>query len=295
MGNRQQSRLVLICRPAQKRYFKQNLHAIIVFACLLLLSMPFSYAEHTDRLALPAELFAEKDWSACMLECRRILIAEPNNNAIRLLYASAGARLPHGLTDELDLLVKSKHVSMATRHAAEMDLARLLWKKGSTIDAFEHFTAVFIETNSSDMFKRAGCSLAILLEQNKKLAKSHTYIEPQLKSCSSLWSSALIADCAPDNSSDKSSWTGKPAKWIISFYQAQIAPAIGERCSLSPSCSAYAMQALRKHGALGLAMYADRAVREPDVIQNCKNPVIIDNRRKYRDTVDEHDYWLTSP
>ncbi|MCK5849558.1 MAG: membrane protein insertion efficiency factor YidD [Kiritimatiellae bacterium] len=285
----------MICPSLQKRYLAQSIYIVFALICLLMLPSSPSYADHTDKLPLPVALFAEKNWSACRLECRRILITDPTNNIIRLLCASAGARSSDGITEDLDQLIKNKGISMVIRHAAGMELARLLLKKGSITAAFEHFVTVFIETDSSGMFKQSGYSLSVLIKQNRELTNSHAYLKPQLKSCSSLWTPALIAECSQENVPDKSSWSGKPAEWIISFYQAQIAPAIGERCSLSPSCSAYAIQALRKHGALGLAIYADRAVREPDVIQNSKNPVIIGKRRKYRDTLDEHDYWMASP
>jgi len=83
-----------------------------------------------------------------------------------------------------------------------------------------------------------------------------------------------------------------PARLLIRFYRVQISPAIGQRCSLHPSCSEYARQALLKHGPLGLAMYADRAVREPRVVAERKNPVTRNGRRLYRDPLEEHDYWL---
>ena len=66
---------------------------------------------------------------------------------------------------------------------------------------------------------------------------------------------------------------GWPARQAVAFYQRQIAPAIGDRCSLWPSCSAYAMEACAAHGALGLAIYADRAVREPDVAAEVRTAV----------------------
>ena len=83
-----------------------------------------------------------------------------------------------------------------------------------------------------------------------------------------------------------------PARWLIAFYQQQIAPAIGRRCSLQPSCSAYAGKALRKHGLLGLAIYADRCIREPHVVSERRAPVMIDGTLKYEDPLEDHDYWL---
>ena len=84
----------------------------------------------------------------------------------------------------------------------------------------------------------------------------------------------------------------RPAEGMIALYRTQISPAIGDRCSLYPSCSEYCMQAMRRHGLLGLAMYADRAVREPDVVRKQQDPVIINGKRKYRDPLEDHDWWM---
>jgi len=83
-----------------------------------------------------------------------------------------------------------------------------------------------------------------------------------------------------------------PVRWAILLYRAQIAPALGRRCSLLPSCSEYTLQALGRHGLLGIAMYADRAVREPSVVAEARNPVFERGRRRYADPVEAHDWWM---
>lgn len=37
---------------------------------------------------------------------------------------------------------------------------------------------------------------------------------------------------------------------LIAFYQKHISPAFPRRCRFTPTCSAYAMEAIRKYGAL---------------------------------------------
>lgn len=37
---------------------------------------------------------------------------------------------------------------------------------------------------------------------------------------------------------------------LIAFYQKHISPAFPPRCRFTPTCSAYAMEAIRKYGAL---------------------------------------------
>jgi hypothetical protein len=88
-------------------------------------------------------------------------------------------------------------------------------------------------------------------------------------------------------------WIAAPFAAVIRFYGSQVSPAIGRRCSLWPSCSAYAVEAVRKHGLLGIAMYADRAVSEPGIVAAARRPVEVDGRRRYADPVEDHDWWMT--
>lgn len=86
--------------------------------------------------------------------------------------------------------------------------------------------------------------------------------------------------------------TERAIRLWIGFYRAQISPALGARCSLFPSCSEYCLQAVRRHGFLGLALYGDRAVREPDVVKNADTPIVINGRIFYADPLSDHDFWL---
>ncbi|MEX3016838.1 membrane protein insertion efficiency factor YidD [Gymnodinialimonas hymeniacidonis] len=46
----------------------------------------------------------------------------------------------------------------------------------------------------------------------------------------------------------------------IRFYRAAISPWLGSNCRYHPTCSAYAMEALRKHGALKGTWLATRRI-----------------------------------
>mgnify|MGYP000308402295 FL=1 len=39
-------------------------------------------------------------------------------------------------------------------------------------------------------------------------------------------------------------------QFLIRAYQVTISPYLGDHCRFTPSCSAYAMEAIQKHGAL---------------------------------------------
>lgn len=45
-------------------------------------------------------------------------------------------------------------------------------------------------------------------------------------------------------------WAATPLVWLVRLYQLLISPLVGPTCKFYPSCSAYAVLALREHGAL---------------------------------------------
>jgi putative component of membrane protein insertase Oxa1/YidC/SpoIIIJ protein YidD len=80
-----------------------------------------------------------------------------------------------------------------------------------------------------------------------------------------------------------------PIEALVGFYRLVVAPALGARCSLSPSCSSYSLQAARERGWLGIPMTADRLIREPSVVMAGKNPFKDANHRTlYPDPVSDH-------
>jgi uncharacterized protein len=53
-----------------------------------------------------------------------------------------------------------------------------------------------------------------------------------------------------------------PLLLLVQIYRYTISPLLGANCRFSPTCSAYAIEALRKHGAFhGTAMAARRIAR----------------------------------
>jgi putative membrane protein insertion efficiency factor len=47
-----------------------------------------------------------------------------------------------------------------------------------------------------------------------------------------------------------STWAATPLVWLVRGYQMLVSPMLGPTCKFYPSCSAYAVQALRAHGAV---------------------------------------------
>ena len=82
---------------------------------------------------------------------------------------------------------------------------------------------------------------------------------------------------------------------LIKGYQTFISPADGDRCPMYPSCSAYAEQAIKKHGLiLGWVLTCDRLVRCGRDETKLGKKVRIDNRVKTLDTVESNDFWWFS-
>ncbi|MCG6536284.1 MAG: membrane protein insertion efficiency factor YidD [Syntrophales bacterium LBB04] len=77
----------------------------------------------------------------------------------------------------------------------------------------------------------------------------------------------------------------------IRFYQHYISPVIGDRCQMYPSCSSYAVEAIKKHGCLiGSVMTSDRLIHEANEADHA--PVIEkDGHIRYYDPVGGNDFW----
>jgi uncharacterized protein len=102
---------------------------------------------------------------------------------------------------------------------------------------------------------------------------------------------ACQAPSAPSESPQVRFWM-KPLLWMLSFYQKQISPAIGERCSMYPSCSHYCIEATRRYGWLGIPMTADRLIRETDHVRLRLRPVEVNGAVRFDDPVSDHSYWF---
>jgi hypothetical protein len=96
--------------------------------------------------------------------------------------------------------------------------------------------------------------------------------------------------------SDEPSVTKEGAlKWIASapvhFYQRFLGPHWGRRCSYYPSCSSYALMAIRKHDALvGLIMTFDRLQHESNEARY--SPLFqTDGETRVYDPLENNDYW----
>jgi len=83
-----------------------------------------------------------------------------------------------------------------------------------------------------------------------------------------------------------------PLLSIVSFFRKYLSSVDSDRCSMSPTCSAYSAETLKKHGAvIGWIMTCDRLMRcGGDEYKNSPK-VFRDDEISCYDPVDNNDFW----
>ncbi len=245
---------------------------------------------HASSLQLATEFFAEGNWEQCRVECRRSIADGSHDAGIHLLNALAERRCGIDSTPTLRLLCADDGLEREQLALAHYELA--LAQRASPEAAFPHALEAFRAESTPDLFARSGLLLADIIDERPDLAHDTPGLVTELLACRPLWTRDMYRKLDGKAGDPTSRWSGKPGEWLIAFYRSQIRPTIANRCTLEPSCSEYMRRALRKHGALGFAIYGDRGVREPEVVSTQQDPVIRDGRTRYRDPLHDHDWWL---
>jgi putative membrane protein insertion efficiency factor len=107
------------------------------------------------------------------------------------------------------------------------------------------------------------------------------------------WISAITADMKSPDMFDKQTITEEdseigfmsPAYSLVRFYQIFISPVKQQNCRMYPSCSHYSLQALKKHGFIGILMTADRLNRCGHDLDNYERIFTL-NKIYYFDTLE---------
>ncbi len=85
---------------------------------------------------------------------------------------------------------------------------------------------------------------------------------------------------------------GSPLQMAVRAFQKYISPVDGPRCPMYPTCSAYSLQALHKHGPLlGVFLTVDRLYREADPHER-QQPIAKWGYIRFYDPLKENDFWL---
>lgn len=78
----------------------------------------------------------------------------------------------------------------------------------------------------------------------------------------------------------------------VNFYRETISRVDGERCRMHPSCSAYSLDAIKKHGFfLGYVMTTDRLIHESNEMDHAPKIILKNGRQRYYDPVESNDFW----
>lgn len=260
----------------------------------LVLLLPALLSADEGNLALARELFQEDEWQRCRIEALRTLQADPQSGEARVLAASARLRESGGDGTDIDVLAQiaaDEDRPPRLRALAAYEAGRAQWRRGELEQAYESMARAYLKSSSEEIFLRAGCSLFLLMDADQGLRSRSESLYSQIRSNRELYDWNLQKQCLPPESSGSGIFA-KPGEWIVGIYRGQVGPAIGMRCSCVPSCSEYFRQACRKHGLLGFPLQADRFFREPSIVQQQINPIIVGDQIKYSDPVRDHDFWL---
>ena len=278
-------------RPISNRFphmLKKNIPAIL-FAGMFF----FCAYCPADSLELAVDLFEKGEWDLCRRECRRALLADtPPTERFQLLNAMSSVRSGMEASEAAILFepIIESNADLQVSSIASYELGRLQWQLDQPENALESFFFAFNTTTNKTLFLHAACSMFLLFKEQPDLKAGNESLLSQISTSRDQWYGALFSECAkPDPANDKPS----APNWVIRLYRTQISPAIGERCTLEPSCSEYFHQASGRHGIKSVPMIADRFVREPEVSNQKADPVIMeDGQMRYRDPVEHHDFWM---
>lgn len=261
------------------------LFAGVLFFCTV------ASAQSTPELA--EELFQEEEWTLCRRECRRAILATNDPSPrLQLMHIVCGLHTGDGFPEaaaELHPLTKQTDDSETSALAA-FELGRVQWQRRKHEEALLYFAKAFQTATNQTLFLRAACSAFLVMEEKPSLRKGRSGLVQQINTSRELWRGELFGICRLPRK--KRNLFGRPGGWLVSFYRTQISPAIGQRCTLEPSCSEYFRIASHRHGLLGIPMIADRFIREPTVNSEKKEPVRVNGMIRYRDSIDDHDFWM---
>ena len=234
---------------------------------------------------LAAHLYEEQDWAACRVEALRELHQTPNDHPLLLIRSLSELHLGGDPSASLLKLIPASGPPDDVALQAHAALAGIFMKNAQWSDAFRHSLIVFQSATNVALCRTAAGQLDDLLRRDPDFNAQAPGLSAQLATARPLWQDA--------GATNRTALSGRPAEWIVQFYRSEIGPAVGQRCPLVPSCSIYALQALQKHGALGIALTADRLVREPAVVAG--EPAIASPGRRYLvhpDPLEKHDGWM---
>jgi len=106
------------------------------------------------------------------------------------------------------------------------------------------------------------------------------------------WKDGSFSESGKVRNTEKLPFPGqRVVQGLIGFFQNYISPVDGDRCPSYPTCSQYAIEAVRKHGALvGMVMGFGRLIHESDEIYRAPK-IWKDGFYRSYDPVENNDFW----
>jgi putative component of membrane protein insertase Oxa1/YidC/SpoIIIJ protein YidD len=240
--------------------------------------------------SLAEDLFNESNWAAARVEARRILHTDPvQEKAAAIEAASLLRQTPADALAFATLTALSSNASSSEVRAwALSEIGFTQWARNDKDQSLLTLTRAFQESEDAAVRARTSFGACILLSYTKASPEVRGYWGEHMADCLPTWNKEIRrAGAIRPAARGKSIWSW-PGELIVKFYRGQIAPAIGSRCTLEPSCSEYFRQACRKNGWLGFPMTADRFIREPGVVRDAEKPVRVRDTIRYADPVEDH-------
>ncbi len=248
--------------------------------------------------SLVRELIDERQWLAVLAESRRTLAANPTDETARLGAALAPLFIPppghrertvHATLEPLRQIADTSQAP-DIRALAAYELGVRTQLAGDRVQAGHYLRMAFLAGGPYELTLKSACRLEAL---DRFGPATDPTLTQQIRTCARQGGPGVRRACTDEDRARQAgtSLLAWPARGIVALYKAAVAPAIGSRCSLSPGCSTYFLEAGRKHGLLAFPMIADRLVREPSVVIQGAQPIHDGRKLRYADPVAAHDYW----
>lgn len=248
-----------------------------------------------DAPSLARQLYAEQDWRGARREALRGSPDESDTEWDAAVAALAAARLfPQERRDRAkairDVIEETECRNVAAWTALE--LARMDWERDDLESAARLIEDAFTRAEDHDLFLQSAYLLRVLALRYPHRVSIPDAIRTQVMTVYSRVTPAIEQAANPPGRQRSSRLSARVASGAVRFYQTQISPALGQRCSMYPSCSVYCVQACQRYGLVGVAMTADRLIRETDHVNHRINPIVIDGVEKFHDPVHAHSFWF---
>ncbi len=244
---------------------------------------------------LAVALYVEKDWRGARAEALRTLMHAPEDETAQAIAGLARiAREPASSLAQDQAAITIHAITDAELRAwAGLQLGLIHWRSQNMDQAVTWLTFAFLQSAETDtQFLPSAYALDVFVRRHGDSHPPPAMVVRSLQALRPTLELAIAHDLNLPPAAGRRSIAERFAGGLVRFYQGQISPAIGQRCSMHPSCSVYCVEACRTYGWVGVPMTADRLVRESDHIQHRIRPVIVDGEEKFYDPIEAHSFWF---